>query len=496
MSVKTEHPEYRNKMPLWARCRAAAEGQDAVQDAGEEYLPMLSGQEAKEYEAYKNRASFYNATWRTVSGLLGMVFRRPALGQFPEVVKPMLKDVSLSGNPLDLLVKEAMEEALIVGRLGIFVDYPVVIVQATAADAKRLNHRPTMKLYETESIINWRYSVVRNATVLSRVVLAEEVTVDVSEFVTKEKTQYRVLDLAPLPNSEDTNLYYRVRVFEVNDKGEDVLTEGPFYPKANNAFLEEIPFYPMSTDDLDCDCDVPPLIDLVNVNMSHYRTSADYEHGCHFTGLPTPVISGYTPTNTNESFGIGSTTAWVFPNPAAKAGYLEFTGQGLTALETNMKNKEAQMAVLGARMLDTVVSSGNSSETTSMNMNGEQSTLATIARVLSTAMERALTMFARFAGSTELVKYELNRNFFPQPMTPLALTALCASWQNGAISYDTLFENLQRGEVVDVDRTIEDELKKMSTHEPVIPGGTQVNQSAKPVHEVTAPTNRQLQTPP
>jgi hypothetical protein len=75
----------------------------------------------------------------------------------------------------------------------------------------------------------------------------------------------------------------------------------------------------------------PPILDLVNLNLAHYLINADYQHGCHFTGLPTPVVSGYE-AKENEKLYIGSAVAWVFPNPEAKATYLEFTGQGLGAL--------------------------------------------------------------------------------------------------------------------------------------------------------------------
>jgi hypothetical protein len=79
--------------------------------------------------------------------------------------------------------------------------------------------------------------------------------------------------------------------------------------------------------------DEPPLIDLVDANLALYGINADYRHGLHFTGLPTPVVSGYQPQKDGEKFYIGSTSAWVFPDPQAKAVFLEFTGQGLDALK-------------------------------------------------------------------------------------------------------------------------------------------------------------------
>ena len=42
-------------------------------------------------------------------------------------------------------------------------------------------------------------------------------------------------------------------------------------------------------------------------------------------------------------------------------------------------------------------------------------------------------------------------------MDAQALTALVKAWQSGAMSHQTLYENLQRGEIAPVDRSFEDE---------------------------------------
>lgn len=506
MTVKNTHEEYKEMAEQWERCRNAADGQDAVHKAGEKYLPKLADQTSSEYEAYKKRSCFYNATWRTIAGLQGMIFRKPATVDVAAVVEPLLEDVSLRGENLHLFALDVLEECLTVGRVGIFVDYPTIDpLHTTEADSQLMGLRPILKKYETESIINWRESVIGNKCVLSMVVLSEEVTGQgKDEFDVTESDQYRVLDLFQLPKEDGTTeLVYRVRVFTVTEKDEDVLLSTA-YPQIKGKYLKTIPFYVISTDGIEIEPDAPPLIDLVDINLSHYRTNADYEHGCHFTGLPTPVISGYTPEKEGQSFGIGSMTAWVFPRPDAKASYLEFTGQGLKALESNLTRKETQMAVLGARMLESKQSNGDSQGGAAMNMSGEQSLLASISQAASIGIERALTMFSKFAGTDQPAKYRLNKDFFPMPMSALNLTALVASWQNGAINYETLFENLKRGEIINIDQTVQQELAKMELHKPEIPAGTKVNQSATTGTQETTlpgssganPTQRQLQTPP
>src|SRR6185295_1933492 len=110
-------------------------------------------------------------------------------------------------------------------------------------------------------------------------------------------------------------------------------------PTMNGAPLDYIPFAFISPEDATPNLEDPPLIDLVDMNLSHFRNTADLEHGAHFTGLPQPWIAGYTKATENEKLYIGGPAAWVFTDPNAKAEYLEFTGTGLGTLVDMMKAK-------------------------------------------------------------------------------------------------------------------------------------------------------------
>lgn len=510
MSVKNQHSDYTKMLNKWQRCADVRDGQDAVHGAGTTYLPQLKDQDNDEYASYKKRATFYNATWRTIAGLQGMLFRKPPKVVVPDLVVPMLKNVDLAGTPLHIFALCAAEECLTFGRLGIWVDYPEVNTEmATQADARRENFRPSMKMYKAMSIINWKTATVRNETLLSLVVIKEMVDKPVDEFTDEPKIQYRVLDLALNPDVDPSvaNLVYRVRTFEVvEENGKEIdkeLTRS--YPKINGKYLDKIPFRFIGVDDVSWDIDEPPLIDLVDMNLSHYLTNADYEHGCHFTGLPTPIISGFIPNDPNspDRFYIGSTTAWVFPNPMAKASYLEFTGQGLTALRENLDKKEAQMAILGARMLEVSVRKTESANTAAIHRGGEQSMLSSVAQAISIGMQQILEVFCEFAGATtnpDDVQFELNRDFFPVPMDALTLTAIIAGWQNGAYSYDTMFANLKKGEIVLPEQTAEQEHKDIAENPPPAVDAPTTPGNASPkgpkaaaTPATPAPTIKQLQ---
>src|SRR5262245_56056551 len=97
MPVDSTHPAYAANIAKWNRCRVAYEGEDAVKAAGATYLPMLSGQSSQEYEAYRNRALFYEAVGRTIDGFCGAIARKEPVVKAPDKLKPVLEDMTADG---------------------------------------------------------------------------------------------------------------------------------------------------------------------------------------------------------------------------------------------------------------------------------------------------------------------------------------------------------------------------------------------------------------
>lgn len=461
MPVNTTHADYDNFKIKWKRCRDVSKGQDAVHDAGETYLPRLKEQAQSDYENYKKRSTFYNATWRTISGLVGMMLRQPPAIEAPQsVIDLITADVDGAGKPMQLFAQETCENALEVGRLGILVDCSPIIVAdgatPTMADSAAQNIRPTLQMYSAETIINWRTGRVANATVLIMVVLQESVVDAEDEFKGKMEDRWRVLDLAD--NGAYRQRLYKKKVPVVADNVEFEQVGSDIFPTCYGKAMGYIPFMFLGTDDTTSDVDEPPLIDLVNLNIAHYRVTADYEHGCHFTGLPTLFLSGFRQENTTDKVYIGSEAAIISSNENARAEYVEFSGAGLGALEKNLASKETQMAILGARMLEPQQRAKEAADSQSIKRKGEESMLASVAQAISLGLTQALKWFTEFAGhDSSNVKFVLNRDFYPAPMTPAELSGLVMAWQQGAISEQTLFAKLQQGEIIDRDTTFEEE---------------------------------------
>lgn len=458
-----QHPDYERMLPKWQRVRDVVAGQDAVHKAGDRYLPRLSDQDPKEYDAYLKRTPFYPATGRTLAGLVGMVFRKDATIEAPSAMADMIEDVTLSGGSLQGLARMVFDEVEQVGRCGVLVEFPMVEQQpVTLAEATSRNLRPYATIYHAEDIINWRVERVGNRMATTLVVLREAHTIT-GQFSTSTEPQLRVLRLTPEG--------YSVEVWRQAEKSSEwELVEGPFNPLRNGRPLPEVPFFWFGPDELSPKVQDPPMLDLADVNLSHYRNSADLEHGAHFTGLPTPFIAGVQ-LEQGEKIRIGSGTAIVSAHPEARGSYLEFTGQGLGALEKLLDRKEAQMAAIGARMLAPEKRQAEAADTLEMRHNGETSVLAAQARLVSQGITAMMETMREWAGIAGRCLFNLSTDFMPVRMSAQELDALVKAWQTGAISRQTLHHNLQMGEVIEHGVTVEEEEARIGDQAPALMGG-------------------------
>ena len=472
MPVDTQKLQYREYLPTWEKCRDLAEGQEAVYRKEQLYLPKLSGQSPAEYRAYMHRALFYNATQRTIDAMSGMLFRKLPQISIPKELEDYIRNIDLQGTSLDNFVEKVASEVLTVGRVGLLVDHTRSDEmpegqQRTQAEADAENLRPFVVRYAAEDIINWGCTTKNDLSSLSLVVLRETSEVIAEDYETVVETRYRVLKL-------DENGYYvqQIHVESGSDAGSFILLE-EIAPTINGSRISEIPFVFLSKGGLGPDIKRPPVLDIVNINLSHYKTTADVEHAAHYTALPTPVVKGHT-LEDGERLRIGSAEAWVFNEADADAYYLEYSGQGLEALERRLEKKENQMAALGARMLVNEKKAAESAETHKIKRQGEDSALLEVANTISNGVTIALATLAEWLNVASAdISYQLNTDYTPQAMDPQTLIALLQTWQTGGIAFSDFVRQLQKGEIIAPSRTPESIQEELELEGPTLNSGDQ-----------------------
>lgn len=490
----TRHRIYERLIGRWSMVRDAVEGEYAVKAAGDAYLPKLTGASDAEYNAYKRRALFFEATRRTLSGLIGMVTRKePQIEASESTKEGFLSRLTKDGQSLNALSQIVMRETLMLNKYGLLADLPKVITKKS---------EPWLVGYTAETMINWKYGVDESGRqMLVRMVLEEEYeqTDPTDRFKAVHNMQWRVLEVLlrevaeadNMPASENqveqvlpiqpagTNLIYRVQVWRkrkdstdaaiaASSSDEEFIMHDEFFPAFQGKAMITIPFVVITAEDEDKEDQKPPLEGLASINMSHYRTSADLEHGRHFTALPTPYVIGLAE---QQELTIGSSKAWMIAGVSAqevKIGMLEFSGQGLEALENAMEEKQKQMVVLGARLLEETKKSVEAFETHQLRSAGEQSILASVTTGVSEGINEALDIIEGWDPSLGKITLQLNTDFIIIGMDPTMLTALIAAMQASRMSFKTFFFNMQQRGMYPDTYSEEDELKQIELEAPAM----------------------------
>jgi hypothetical protein len=448
------HAEYAAKLPEWERARDVLGGEDRIKAAGEAYLPRLDSQNDAAYATYKARASFFNATARTAEGYLGQIFRAGPVVMLPEggaagaALGAFQRDVDLGGRSLRDYARDVVADVIGFGRCGTLVDWD------------EREERAYLNQYGPESILNWRETRLGGRLVLDLVVLQEAVLVADAEdpFEGEAATQLRVLRLRP--GAEDAPAACSVEVWR--ERSEDGskkawgLVESRV-PVRRGVPLGSIPFVFHGPVNGRPACAKLPLADVIALNLDHYRLDADYKHGCHYTALPTAWVSGF---EKESVLPIGSSHAWVTEQAGAAAGFLEFTGKGLSTFENAMARDESLMAVLGARALEQQKMVGESAQAIALRHAAQDSVLAGLASAVSVGLTAALGWVAWWHGLGEApgvgaaeAMFQLNTDFATAGMSAREIREVVVAWQAGAISHDALLDALRRGEVLGADRS-------------------------------------------
>lgn len=460
-TVSNKHPDYIRLLPDIERNRDAVAGERRIKSKRTKYLPPLASmcqscdsdgnstqscgvtsEGLASYNKYLSLAYFYGATGRTVDGLSGLIFTKPAQTEIPNVIEYIEGNADGKGNSIRKLSEDASVEAFITPQLGFLTDYPTVEQNVSVAEAEAMNLRPKILLYKFESIINWFYDIVDNELKLSLVTL-EEVVTNRAGFEVSTEIQYRVLELI--------DGVYHQSVY--NDKEE--LVSGPTIIYVNGEPSREIPFYFVNVG-----AEMKSIInDLVDANLNHYRFFADYAAKEHQSAFPVFYETGAQDDGDNIAIGPGA--KWENRNESAGFGVLQSASDG-GSMRQYLLDMESRMAALGAEMLKPRISGAESAEAKSLDQVAQNSTVGSVAINVSEALTKALRFAAKWMGDTsEVAAYKLNTDYNPKGLTGQDLTALVGAWQSGAISYDTLFENLQKGEVANPTINSEDELNKI-----------------------------------
>jgi len=419
IDVTVKHPSYYGFIEDTIAARDCFAGERAVKARGTMYLPQLSGQTRDEYNAYKMRSTFYSIVGRTVTALTGLAMNGdPQINASPEMQKQLFEP-EFGVDLIEFRYKTLLEIQL-VGRMGWLIDAP--------AGSRSLGVIP----YISESVINWRLDKVGRPTMI---MLME------SQIVESQQNPYKMEEILLYRELVLVNGVYTQNVYDSKSN-----LVNSIVPSFGGRTLDYIPFFMYNPFGQGWDIEKTPLIDLVNLNLSHYRTSADLEHGRHFCGLPTPVITGSEVAG--NKLKIGGNKAWVLPEPGADAKYLEFTGQGLQSLEKALAEKEAQLSSLSVNVIDRSTRGSESPETMKMRYTSETASLALVVSSVQSCVTHVYGTIQKLYRWNDAFSIVFAKQFISGSLSADEVKKYSETYLAGGLSVESYVSLLRRGGVL------------------------------------------------
>lgn len=460
-NVSFVRPELRLKMREYTLINDALKGSFHVKAKGELYLPAPEPTNTTEgkarYDTYRQRAVFYNVTKRTLDGLQGQLFARPPLIEVPSYLSTTVANMNGIGVNAMQQCKQTSGEVSAFGRAGLLTDFPTLEdgKEATRADLISGRVASTISFYSADQIINWRYYRDYTTKKLLFVILLEKREIyKPGEFTFTHGKQWRVLRL-------DESGYYMQELYYDNQSA-PVMTARPRDYDGNR--LDYIPFEFIGAEDNDPDIDEAPMFSIADLNISHYRNSADFEDSTFFVGQATAVITGLTQAWVNdvmkgEPLRMGSRNAIPLP-VGGDIKLVQADPNNLAAI--GMEAKEKQMVALGAKLVENKQIARTATEAV-QEQTAESSILMTIADNTSVAYAQAFAHAARFvSGDEPQIDFKINTAFEITTLNAAERAEAVKEWQMGALAWPELRQVLRRAGYATL---TDDEAKKLIQEE-------------------------------
>jgi hypothetical protein len=455
MAIDNKHNQYHGHVTIVSRVRDAVEGSDAVKGKRFAYLPMLEGQLQQDYDAYLTRACWTNYSNRMLEIMAGNLYKVDPV--IEGIKKDILDNIDLCGSSFNYWSKRVLKEIIVAYRIGVLVDY------------NESQKRPFLTMFATESIINWRTAIINGAEQLTMIVLEKERDVkdEQDEYKTKKVKIYRKLFLDGIDEQLDASGFIQDLqggniIYKVEDYQKTIDKEGQpkfelvakYTPMMNDNTLDYLPFYICTPNGRSLEIKNPIILDLVDLNYSHYRTSADYENMSFYYGNPSIIVKNWPD---NKKFALGGVND---VGTDGDAKFLELSQQAF--LENALTKKQEQIAILGSSMMAGTGRYVASADTSNNQMEAEHSVMSDLSNAMDNCFETILACLQKWGGEAPITKTDPTGEETSEggltiefkldiendvPMNPQFLTALIGAYQSNIISYETLFYNLQQANI-------------------------------------------------
>ena len=454
MTVEFRRPEYVQNLPTWQKVDDIVFGRNLDWYLREFQAPANAGlatieRVRKRNQEYRESAVFYAIAGYTFRGMIGAMFKKDPSLDLPAPLEYLKRNADGAGNSIYQQAQSLAGDVVRNGRAAVFVTFPPTEGEVSRADLEQRRAFATIHAISPHQIINWRTDTIGGEDRLALVVFAfSEDEVGPDGFEVESVTKYRHLAL------EEGR--YVDRVWSQAD-GSQWMIERESMPTdgAGNPW-REIPFAFVGSENNDASVDPSPMLDLVRVNAGHFRNSAELEDSIAIAGQAQPWASGvddeWMRKMQESGFQVGSRVLLPLP----EGGQFGFASADPNPIVRQaMADKVEQMIGLGARFIQPGGAVKTATQAESEN-EIQHSVLSLIAANVSDAYNIALVWAARYMSAPEDGRIEINRDYGAEGADPQELSAIVASWVQGAIPSSDLWAWMQSRGLIDPEKNLDE----------------------------------------
>lgn len=442
----------------WSMITALLGGTSAMRNAGKTYLPQWPNEDEKFYSNRLATATLVPAFSRTVEVLSGKPFSRPVSWdekKVPQRIQAMFPDIDLQGTNLHSFLADICEETLSYGICGMLVEHPPTEGQLTQAEERQRGLRPYFVKIAANSLLDWDSERVDGRETFTMLRFVEVVSErdPANEFVEKQIEQVRVLTPG------------RWRTYR-KQPDSNVAEEWQLYEEGTTS-LNKITFVPVYGDKTGFMQARPPLAQLAFLNVEHWQSKSDQQTILHVARVP--ILFGRKLGD--GPITVGAASAITSDEDNADLKYVEHTGKAIEAGRTDLRDLEDLMRQIGAELL--VIKPGR--QTVAQTVADSEAGTCALQRIvgdLTDATNLALQYAAEWIKEKDGGSITIFRDFGASNLAEASADLLLSMNVSNALSNETLFNEMQRRGLIDVELNWADEQARIAA-QPPRPGETQ-----------------------
>jgi hypothetical protein len=426
-------------MPDWKVMAAVTNGTNYIRDLAELYLPQEPREDDEAWQARIDRSVLSPYTSRLIETAAGAVLRKPIHIEGDPYWSEVALDIDGIGSNINEYARRALVSSLTYGHSAILVDFPAATGARNLAEERAMGRRPYFVHVDAPQIWGWRKDDTNRLT-----------QIRIHDY------EYRPLNEFGEEQVEVMRVIYPGR-YDLYTLGQETVT----FEESNGFSLDTIPVVPIYSNRRGVLISQPGLLDIANLNITHYQRQSDLIHALHIAAMPTLVLEGYSQDSSEATIGVNYALGM---EPGHKAYYVQSDATSFEAQMAELQSLEGQMSTLGITKLFGQKFVAESAEAKRIDQAQSNSVLAIISQELESALNQAFKLAAQYVGLEPPV-ITIDRDFDYYRLIGQDVAVLAQLNESGKISDETLLKILQHGEILPEDVKIADELERIQQME-------------------------------